>query len=257
MPVEFGTYINSLNALYPEGTDLASTVDNHLRLLKSTIKATFPNVTGAVTPTHTELNYVAGVTSAIQTQLNAKAAKGANADITSLSACTTITGMTTPLSIAQGGTGSANGAIPSGAVMHFAMATAPSGWLKADGSEVSRATYAALDTAIGTTFGAYTNGSGGAGTTHFVLPDLRGEFIRGYHDGDSADPDYATRAFGSAQADALKAHTHTVPGTPLQINGPHPDLLYSVNWGGSGVTGSTGAAETRPRNIALLACIKT
>lgn len=51
----------------------------------------------AVTPT--ELGYLSGVTSAIQTQLGAKAASGANSDITS------ITGLTTALSITQGGTG--------------------------------------------------------------------------------------------------------------------------------------------------------
>lgn len=51
----------------------------------------------AVTPT--ELLCVQGVTSGIQSQLNAKAASGANSDITSLS------GLTTALSIAQGGTG--------------------------------------------------------------------------------------------------------------------------------------------------------
>ena len=55
-----------------------------------------------ITPTGTELNYVDGVTSPIQTQLDAKAADGANSDITSLS------GLTTPLSVAQGGTGVAS-----------------------------------------------------------------------------------------------------------------------------------------------------
>lgn len=52
-----------------------------------------------LTSSTVELNYVSGVSSAIQTQLNAKAASGANSDITSLS------GLTTDLSVAQGGTG--------------------------------------------------------------------------------------------------------------------------------------------------------
>jgi hypothetical protein len=73
MGLETGTYIDSLVTTNPPGTDDRSTADDHLRLLKSTIKNTFPNVTGAVTPTHTELNFVDGVTSAIQTQLNLKA----------------------------------------------------------------------------------------------------------------------------------------------------------------------------------------
>jgi len=70
MGLETGTYISDLNASNPASGDAKSQGDDHIRLVKSTIKATFPNVTGAVTPTHTELNYVDGVTSAIQTQLD-------------------------------------------------------------------------------------------------------------------------------------------------------------------------------------------
>jgi hypothetical protein len=72
MTVEAVTYISDLNATYPAAGDSRSEGDDHIRNLKTGIKATFPNVSGAVTPTHTELNYVDGVTSAIQTQLNAK-----------------------------------------------------------------------------------------------------------------------------------------------------------------------------------------
>jgi len=71
MALETATYIDGLVATNPTATDDVSQGDNHIQLLKSTIKATFPNVAGAVTPTHTELNYVDGVTSAIQTQINA------------------------------------------------------------------------------------------------------------------------------------------------------------------------------------------
>jgi len=73
MALETGTYISDLVSTNPVSGDPKSAGDDHLRLLKSTIKTTFPNVTGAVTPTHTELNYVDGVTSALQTQLDAKA----------------------------------------------------------------------------------------------------------------------------------------------------------------------------------------
>lgn len=58
MTVETATYINQLNATYPTGSDQKQEGDDHLRLLKSTIKATFPNITGAVTTTHTVLNKV-------------------------------------------------------------------------------------------------------------------------------------------------------------------------------------------------------
>lgn len=65
MALESGTYIDSLVATNPTGTDDRSQGDDHLRLIKSTIKNTFPNVTGAVTATHTELNLLAGQTSII------------------------------------------------------------------------------------------------------------------------------------------------------------------------------------------------
>jgi len=76
MGLETGTYISDLNASNPASGDAKSQGDDHIRLVKSTILATFPNVTGAVTKTHT--------------QINALAASGANADITSLSTITNL-----------------------------------------------------------------------------------------------------------------------------------------------------------------------
>lgn len=74
MSLETGTYISDLVVTNPTSSDPKSQGDDHIRLVKSAVKATFPNVAGAVTPTHAELNYVGGVTSAIQTQINAKGA---------------------------------------------------------------------------------------------------------------------------------------------------------------------------------------
>jgi len=71
--LESTTYISGLVATNPVVGDDVAQGDDHLRLIKSTLLATFPNVSGAVTPTHTELNYVDGVTSSIQTQIDAKA----------------------------------------------------------------------------------------------------------------------------------------------------------------------------------------
>ena len=56
MPIESATYISDLNASNPPGTDQLSTADDHLRLVKSTLKATFPNVTGVETATQANLN---------------------------------------------------------------------------------------------------------------------------------------------------------------------------------------------------------
>ena len=61
MALETGTYIDDLVATNPAGNDAKSTLDDHIKLIKSTLLATFPAVTGAVTPTHTTLNKV-GVT---------------------------------------------------------------------------------------------------------------------------------------------------------------------------------------------------
>ena len=58
MALETGTYISDLVATNPTASDAKSQGDDHIRLLKSTVKATFPNVTGAVTATHTQLNTV-------------------------------------------------------------------------------------------------------------------------------------------------------------------------------------------------------
>lgn len=71
MTIESVTHISDLNSAYPANTDAMSEGDNHIRNIKTALLATFPNITGAVTPTHTELNFVDGVTSSIQTQLNA------------------------------------------------------------------------------------------------------------------------------------------------------------------------------------------
>jgi hypothetical protein len=56
MPVETFTYINSLDASNPVSSDGQAQGDDHIRGIKATIKATFPNITGAVTLTHTALN---------------------------------------------------------------------------------------------------------------------------------------------------------------------------------------------------------
>lgn len=161
--------------------------------------------------------------------------------------------------------------VPSGAVMYFAMQAAPAGWLKADGSAVSRTQYPALFAAIGTTYGA------GDGRSTFNLPDLRGEFIRGWDDGRGID---RGRALGSAQGDAIRNITGSIDtgshnGQQLfdEATATGALAISRKQWkkwtGDSGDGGNNPAAfdfdasrvvptaaENRPRNIALLACIK-
>lgn len=139
---------------------------------------------------------------------------------------------------------------PPGAVQAFARSTPPTGWLRCNGAAVSRTTYNALFTALGTTFGP------GDGSGTFNLPDLRGEFIRGLDDGRGVD---AGRLIGSAQSDQLKAHAHVISmsndtGSALNMPPKAGDDISPA--GGNYETSETGGTETRPRNIALLYCIK-
>lgn len=76
MTVETAISISQLDATLPAASDPKSEGDNHLRLIKSVLKTQFPNFgTAAMTATTVELNYMVGVTSAVQTQLNARALK--------------------------------------------------------------------------------------------------------------------------------------------------------------------------------------
>ena len=72
MPVDSAAHIASLNAALPAGSDLRTEADNNFRHIKTVLVTDFPNIAGPVTATHTELNFVDGVTSAIQPQLDAK-----------------------------------------------------------------------------------------------------------------------------------------------------------------------------------------
>ena len=159
-----------------------------------------------------------------------------------------------------------------GEVAFFARTTPPSGWLKANGAAVSRTTYAALFAAIGTTFGA------GDGSSTFNLPDLRGEFVRGLDDGRNVD---GGRRLGTNQGDAIRNITgafDTSKGSWAQqfvdfaeTSGAFDLIKGNKQWTGDPNNGGnnlpTGfkfdasrvvptANENRPRNIALLACIK-
>ena len=163
--------------------------------------------------------------------------------------------------------------LPAGAVMPFARATAPAGWLIANGDAVPNgsgtvqgvtADFAALHAAVSTSFGT-------AGT----LPDLRGYFVRG--SGTNSDGT-AAGTFGAKQSQDTQPHTHGITDPSHNhvwnaVNGPAGQNFgvnyvggiasisgntgYSVNSSVTGITinNSTGT-ETRPKNIAMLYCIK-
>lgn len=162
-----------------------------------------------------------------------------------------------------------------GSILFFARTTAPTGFIKANGAVISRSVYADLFAAIGTTFGA------GDGTTTFSVPDLRGEFLRVWDDARGID---SGRTLGSYQKGSVNAWN--VPASEgyygAMAAGPDNnvatsrvilgyDSTNSDSYAGS-AAGHSGAAVgnggtwynddgwgggvTRPRNIALLACIK-
>jgi hypothetical protein len=101
---------------------------------------------------------------------------------------------------------------------------------------------------------AYPFGAGD-GTTTFNVPEMRGEFPRGFDDGRLINP---RRVLGSFQADELKSHTHTeFAYTAAGGSNPYTALSGSGGLNNLGIqTGAIGGIETRPRNVALLACIK-
>jgi microcystin-dependent protein len=142
--------------------------------------------------------------------------------------------------------------VPAGAIMAFAMNSAPSGWLAANGQFVSRSGFSELWAAIGTTYGA------GDGTTTFNLPDLRGYFVRGAGtNGDGA----ASGTFGAKQSDDNKSHTHTLSNTSSSVwtVGGNNGSISFPNAGvavGTATINTSGGSEARPKNIALLYCIK-
>lgn len=141
------------------------------------------------------------------------------------------------------------GVVP-GTIVAYAGGSVPVGWLECNGSAIPRANTPALFAAIGTTYGP------GDGATTFNLPDLRGEFLRGWDHGKGTDPG---RSLGSTQADEIKSHTHTLP---LDAGGAsnQPSLIDTNNVDegpyGAPNTGATGGSETRPRNVAVMYIIK-
>lgn len=153
--------------------------------------------------------------------------------------------------------------IQAGTIGYFGMSSAPTGWLKCNGAAISRTTYSDLFAAISTTFGS------GDGSTTFDLPDLRGEFIRALDDGAGID---TGRTLASTQSYALEnftgvfnsgqyySYAYATGVFAASGNNAHRTYASGTNAGlqltidaSRQVNTST---ETRPRNVALLACIK-
>jgi phage-related tail fiber protein len=162
-------------------------------------------------------------------------------------------------------------AVPVGAVLAFPTGIVAPGYLELDGSVQSIAAYPDLAAFLGTT---YNKGDEGAG--NFRLPESRGEFLRGWDHGRGVD---VGRAVGSAQADTLKNHFHYLPtesggGQQFDPAGLMPSVVlkdnpvdwlvrtagdnhgFNVPFGTPRTYSQSAEAETRPRNIAVMWCIK-
>ena len=173
--------------------------------------------------------------------------------------------------------------VPTGSIFCMAANSVPTGYVKCNGASYARSgTYAALFAVIGTTYGAVDS-------SHFNVPDLRAEFIRGLDDGRGID---TNRQIGSSQGGAFESHDHdadanasssvTDPGHRHTLFGGDDDANSgnkvptgdaqnkildnnSVTDATTGISVNTsvtididneGGSETRPRNLAMLYVIK-
>lgn len=214
------------------------------------------NILDGVTATTAELNILDGVT-ATAAELNILDGVTGLSSQAEAEAGTNNATLMTPLRVAQAISALVS-TVPSGAVSYFARNTAPTGWLKANGAAVSRTTYSALFSAIGTTFGS------GNGSTTFNLPDLRAEFLRGWDDGRNID---TSRAFGSSQETRVN-NIQTISSqrpydffeSSMTVDDNGTASLRVYTGGGDGGSWSLRftkkGGDTYPRNVALLACIK-
>ncbi len=145
-----------------------------------------------------------------------------------------------------------------GDIAFIAYNTIPDGWMECNGSAISRTTFVELFNKIGTTYGA------GDESTTFNLPDLRGEFIRGWDHGRGVD---SGRVLGSEQLDAFQGHLHSQNGSlnwnsigaldAGNVNGTNVALSNTGSPVADGTHGTPRTAyETRPRNLALVPIIK-
>lgn len=159
--------------------------------------------------------------------------------------------------------------VPPGAILGFARTTAPAGWLKANGAAVAVASYPGLTAAIycgdannaTAVWGYRCTDSANPSTTRsttgafIVLPDYRAEFPRGWDDGRGVD---SGRSLWSWQAQDIQSHTHTtgIDGGGVNYNGAGSNQVAQRNAAATYPVNATGGAETRPRNLAALICIK-
>lgn len=176
--------------------------------------------------------------------------------------------------------------VPIGTIMAFGTASCPNNFLECNGDAKLTASFLDLYNSIKTSdltasFGYLCDqfGNRTAGGFYFKLPDLRGEFLRGWDNGRGID---AGRTFGSSQTSSVGSHYHGVGAFIAATNDDAHFIVRSWNDGisytGRVLTGDSGnnttvalnnpsfgiattgpassAGDVRPRNIAILYGIK-
>jgi microcystin-dependent protein len=150
--------------------------------------------------------------------------------------------------------------VPPGSMIDYGGSSTPTGWLLCDGSAVSRATYAALFTAISTTWGA------GNGTTTFNVPDFRGRVSIGKDNMGGSAANRITNAgsgitgttlgaSGGAQnvtldTTMIPAHTHTFTISTRDYSGSGGSSAnYSAGSGATTITTSSTGGGAAHNNV--------
>jgi microcystin-dependent protein len=240
-----GTYVNLIN------TATSASINSYSSTIPATISvdATATNTANKVVARDASGNFAAGTVTASLVGNVTGNVSGNATTATRLQTPRTINGVEfdgTQNIVVEAS--DPNSGAPVGAILYYPASTIPVGWMQCNGASLSTTTFALLFSKIGYNFG----GSGGT----FRLPDLRGEFIRSWDGGRGVD---FGRGVGSFQDDSLKSHTHTYVEWYGNNNVDGPDST-TVRSGDIttrvGTTSATGGSETRPRNIALVACIK-
>lgn len=122
------------------------------------------------------------------------------------------------------------------------MGAASSSWLLCDGQSCAGTAYATV-------------------TGESVVPDMRGQFMRGLDTTGTVDPDGATRSLGDSQAGEVESHTHTYDdvgsanSTGAAVAG-YSAGPYQFKLQVGDVSGATGGDETRPTNVCVNYFIK-
>ena len=132
--------------------------------------------------------------------------------------------------------------VPTGGLLMWSTASAPTGYLLCNGSAVSRSTYAALFAVVGTTFGS------GDGSTTFNLPDYRDRFPVG------AGTTYSANSTGGSKDAVVVSHTHTATdsGHTHNVTGNVAGIAdLGASSGGNVYSGATAATGFGYANITV------